>query len=216
MKILLLYALFLKKEKISKVEWRFKDEEKTIEIGSNFIIAPPWLKTDKIKISLVKGESFGTGVHETTVSCMEILESLPLSGKRVLDIGVGSGILSIASIKLGAKKAFGFDIERYAIEECIKNCKLNNIQNVTCFVSDTPATITGQFDVILANIFADIIINMSKDIDRLLKVEGYALFSGVAIEDNFTIQMVFNKLGFKLIKNEFLNDYTTLLFKKVK
>ncbi len=113
--------LFAKKVKLSKMPksiegvamgWRWKDENKVFEIGKNFVIAPPWLETKKKKITFVEGESFGTGVHETTVSCIEIMENLPIKDKTILDIGSGSGILSIAALKLGAKKAVGFDIEK--------------------------------------------------------------------------------------------------------
>lgn len=196
------------------MEWRFKNEDKIIEIGKNFCVAPPWHNTDKIKITLASGKSFGTGVHETTVSCIEIMETLDLKGKSVLDIGIGSGILSIVASKLGANRIVGFDIEKFAIEECIKNASLNNTENIECFVSNTPNSIKGQFDVVLANIFDDIIISMKDDIARLTKTGGYALFSGVIIEENFTVQRVFERLGFKLLKNVFLNDYTTLLFQK--
>ncbi len=196
------------------MEWRFKNEDKIIEIGKNFCVAPPWHNTDKIKITLASGKSFGTGVHETTVSCIEIMETLDLKGKSVLDIGIGSGILSIVASKLGANRIVGFDIEKFAIEECIKNASLSNTKNIECFVSNTPKSIKGQFDVVLANIFEDIIISMKDDIARLTKTGGYALFSGVIIEENFMVQRVFERLGFKLLKNVFLNDYTTLLFQK--
>lgn len=203
-----------RRKPIVQLQWRFKDEEKIIKIGKKFVIAPPWLDTDKIKISLVAGQSFGTGVHETTVSCMEVMESLNLQGKEVLDIGIGSGILSIAAAKLGAKFAVGFDIEKYSIKECIENKKLNETESIECYVSNTTKSINKQFDIVLANIFADIIINMKNDIAQFTKNGGFALFSGVIIEENFTVQRAFQDLGFKLEKNIFLEDYTTLLFKK--
>ncbi len=196
------------------MEWRFKNNHKVINIGKNFCVAPPWHETDKIKIALTSGKSFGTGVHETTVSCMEIMENLHLTNRSVLDIGSGSGILSIVASKLGARRIVGFDIEKFAVEECIKNACLNNVENIECFVSSTPKSVKGQFDIVIANIFEDVIISMREDITRLTKKGGYALFSGVIIEENFTIQNIFEKLGFKLLKNLFLNDYTTLLFQK--
>jgi len=196
------------------MEWRFKNENKVIEIGKNFCVAPPWYKTDKIKITLTSGKSFGTGIHETTASCIEIMETLDLRGKSVLDIGIGSGILSIVASKLDANRIIGFDIEKFAIEECIKNATLNNAENIECFVSNTPKSVKGQFDIVIANIFEDIIISMKDDITRLTKKGGYALFSGVIIEENFTVQRVFGNMGFRLLKNVFLDDYTTLLFQK--
>jgi len=196
------------------MEWRFKREERVIPIGDKFVVAPPWLETERIKISLVKGQSFGTGVHETTVSCIELMEKIDLNGKSVLDIGAGSGILSIAASKLGADFVVGFDIEKQAVKECRKNAELNGVKSVECFVSDTPRSLRKQFDIIIANIFADIILGMRDEIARITKGGGFALFSGISIEDNFTVQMAFGKMGFNLLKNIFLEDYTTLLFKK--
>lgn len=196
------------------MEWRFKREEKVIPIGEKFVVAPPWLETERTKITLVKGQSFGTGVHETTVSCIEVMEKLDLCGKSVLDIGAGSGILSIVASKLGADFVVGFDIEKQAVKECKRNVELNGAQSVECFVSDTPRSLRKQFDIVIANIFADIILNMKDEIARITKRGGFALFSGVSIEDNFTVQLAFDRLGFSLVKNIFLEDYTTLLFKK--
>ncbi len=196
------------------MNWRWKNEDKLIEIGEKFVIAPPWIKTEKLKITFVEGKSFGTGVHETTVSCMELMEGFDLEDKTVLDIGIGSGILSVAALKLGAKEAVGFDIEAGAIEECRKNIELNSVENLECFVADSAKSINRKFDFIFANIFSDIIISMKYDMDRLLKNSGYMIFSGIIWEENYTVKSVFGNMGFRLIKNVFLRDYTTMVFKK--
>ncbi|AEA33786.1 50S ribosomal protein L11 methyltransferase [Hippea maritima] len=197
------------------MRWRWKDENKVIEIGKGFCIAPPWFETDKIKISLVEGSSFGTGIHETTVSCMEIAEKIDFKGKRILDVGIGSGILSIAALKLGAKEAVGFDIEESAIRECIENGKLNGVSDgLVCFVADSPSSISGSFDVVFANIFDDIILAMCDEINRLTKDGGFVVLSGVLPEENFTVKKRFTQMGYQLLENRFLEEYTTLLFKK--
>jgi len=196
------------------VSWRLKDEKKIIEIGRNFCVAPPDYDTDRIKITLTDGYSFGTGVHETTKSCMAIMEDIDLKGKSFLDVGIGSGILSIAALKLGALEAVGFDIHRFAVEECIGNGRLNNVNNLHCFVSDRLSSIKGSFDIIAANIFGDIILSMGQDIVRLSKPSGYLLLSGVIVEDNFAVKKFFTEHGFEVIKNLFLEEYTTLLLKR--
>jgi ribosomal protein L11 methyltransferase len=195
--------------------WRWKDENKVFEIGKNFVIAPPWLETKKKKITFVEGESFGTGVHETTVSCIEIMENFPIKDKTVLDIGSGSGILSIAALKLGAKKAVGFDIKKKAVAECIENAKLNNVKNMDCFEASCPKNIDGKFDIVFANIFFDIILSMKNDIDRLTKKGSYALLSGIVWEESYTVKSAFGNMNFEHIKTEYLKDYTTMLFKKI-
>ncbi len=194
--------------------WRWKDEDKIFEIGKKFVIAPPWIETKKEKITFVEGESFGTGVHETTVSCIEFLESINLKDKRVLDIGIGSGVLSIAALKLGAKKAIGFDIAEHAVNECKENAKLNNVDNLECFIADSPKDIEGRFDIVLANIFFDIILSMKKDIDRLTDKGSYLLLSGIVWEENYTVKSTFENMGFSVAKNAFLGDYSTIMLKK--
>ncbi len=203
-----------KKLRGMQMSWRWKDENKSFEIGKNFIIAPPWVKTEKEKITFVEGESFGTGVHETTISCIEILEGMDLKGKSILDIGAGSGILSIAALKLGAKKAVGFDIDKKAVLECKENAKLNSVKGLDCFRADSAKNINGKFDLVFANIFFDIILSMKDDIDRLTDKGSYILLSGIVWEENFTVKSAFERLGFGVVKNLFLNDYTTILLKK--
>ncbi|WP_022670196.1 50S ribosomal protein L11 methyltransferase [Hippea alviniae] len=193
--------------------WRLKDKAKVIEIGEKFIIAPEDVKTDRIKITLAEGKSFGTGVHETTVSCIEVMETLDLKDKSVLDVGIGSGILSIAAMKLKAKRAVGFDIEKFAIDECKKNAKLNNV-DIDCFVADSPAAVDEKFDLVIANIFDDIILSMKDEILRVLKKDGHLLLSGVLIEENFKVKRAFEESGLRVLKNIFLEEYTTILLKR--
>jgi len=195
------------------MNWRLKDKNRVIEIGEKFIIAPEDIKTNRIKITLAEGKSFGTGVHETTVSCMEVMETLNLEGKTVLDVGTGSGILSIAAMKLKAKKAVGFDIEKFAIDECKKNARLNGV-DVDCFVADSPATIVDEFDLVVANIFDDIILSMRDELIKKVKDGGLLLLSGVLVEENFKVKKAFMDNGFEVVKNIFLEEYTTILLKK--
>ncbi len=197
------------------MKWRWKDEDKIFEIGNKFIIAPPWTDTKKLKITFTEGESFGTGVHETTISCIEIMETLNLNQKTVLDIGIGSGVLSIAALKLNAKRAVGFDIAENAIDECRENARLNNVKNLDCFTADSPKDIQGTFDIIFANIFFDIILSMKNDINRLIKDSGYLLLSGVVWEEAYTTKHAFELLGFKHIKSLYLEEYTTILLQKL-
>ena len=197
------------------MEWRWKNENKIFEIGKSFVIAPPWVETEKEKITFVAGDSFGTGVHETTVSCIELMENLQLKNKEVLDIGAGSGILSIAALKLGAKKAVGFDIEETAVKECIDNGRLNNVNNLECFKADSLKNVSGMFDLVFANIFFDIILSMSEDINSHTKANGYAILSGIVWEESYTVKSAFVKMGFKYIKTLYLKDYVTIILQKI-
>jgi len=210
-----LCLLFLLKEKWGdKMKWRWREEEKFIEIGKNFVVAPPWAKTEKTKITLTEGMAFGTGVHETTISCMEFLEELNIKDKSVLDVGGGTGILSVCASKLGAKKAIVFDIDKKAAFECRENMRLNNVENVSCFCGEN-LCVKEKYDVIMANIFAEIIISLSSEIDEHIKENGFLILSGIVYEKNYDVKSTFMKKGYIVYKNTFLEDYTSFLLKKV-
>ncbi len=196
------------------MRWRWREEEKFIEIGKNFVVAAPWSKTKKTKITLTEGMAFGTGVHETTISCIELLEGLGLSNKTVLDVGGGTGILSVCASKLGAKKVVAFDIDKKAAFECRENMKLNNVENVSCFCSGN-LCVKEKYDVITANIFAEIIISLSSEIDEHIKENGFLVLSGIVYEKNYDVKSTFMKKGYIVCKNTFLEDYTSFLLKKV-
>lgn len=196
------------------MRWRWREEEKFIEIGKNFVVAAPWAKTKKTKITLTEGMAFGTGVHETTISCIELLEGLGLSNKTVLDVGGGTGILSVCASKLGAKKVVAFDIDKKAAFECRENMKLNNVENVSCFCSGN-LCVKKKYDVITANIFAEIIISLSSEIDEHIKENGFLILSGIVYEKNYDVKATFMKKGYIVCKNTFLEDYTSFLLKKV-
>jgi ribosomal protein L11 methyltransferase len=195
------------------MRWRWKKEEKFIEIGKNFVVAPPWTKTEKTKITLTEGMSFGTGVHETTKSCIEILEELNIKDKSVLDIGGGSGILSICAAKLGAGKAITFDIDKNSAFECKKNAELNNVNNIYCFCGEN-LCVREKYDIIMANIFAEIIISLSSEIDEHIERDGFLILSGIVYEKNYDVKSTFMEKGYVVCKNTFLEDYTSFLLKK--
>ncbi len=197
------------------MKWRWREEEKFIEIGKNFVVAPPWAKTEKTKITLTEGMAFGTGVHETTVSCIEILEELNVKGKSVLDIGGGSGILSVCASKLGAKKVVVFDIDKNAAFECKKNAELNNANNIYCFCGKN-LCVGEKYDIVMANIFAEIIISLSSEIDEHIERGGFLILSGIVYEKNYDVKSTFMKKGYVVCKNTFLEDYTSFLLKKEK
>ncbi len=195
------------------MRWRWGEEEKFIEVGKSFVVAPPWAETKKIKITLTEGMAFGTGVHETTVSCIEILEGLDVKDKSVLDVGGGSGILSICASKLGARKVVVFDIDKKAALECRKNMKLNNVENVFCFCGGN-LCVKEEYDIIMANIFAEVIISLSSEVDEHLRENGFLILSGIVYEKNYDVKSTFMKKGYIVCKNIFLEDYTSFLLKK--
>ncbi|OSS42719.1 Ribosomal protein L11 methyltransferase [Desulfurella amilsii] len=159
--------------------------------------------------------AFGSGEHETTRSCLEIISKLDFSNKTILDIGAGTGILSFASLKKGAKQAICFDISFEACKNLKENAHYNCLNNIYSVCSTIDA-INSQYDVIFANIYSSIILSNVNNIDKLLKEEGLLIASGINYEYNFETRHEFEKLGYETQEVKFLEDYVTMVLKKCK
>ncbi|SHH31116.1 50S ribosomal protein L11 methyltransferase [Thermosipho atlanticus] len=130
-------------------------------------------------IRIVPGLAFGTGLHVTTKLAGEMLRKYLKPGMEVLDLGCGSGILSILAKKLGASKVLGVDNDKIAVEVARENVKLNNVENVEIRESNLLRNVTGKFDLIVSNILAEILIEALKDIKNYLKEDGIVILSGI-------------------------------------
>ena len=131
-------------------------------------------------LDLDPGLAFGTGTHETTRLCMELIEQFVKPGETVLDVGCGSGILSVAALLLGAGSAVGVDIDELAVKTARENAALNHVEDrFTALCGDLTDKVSGQFDVVAANIVADVIIRLTQDIERFMKPGALYLMSGI-------------------------------------
>lgn len=161
----------------------WKKHYKPFKIGKRVVIKPSWedytpLGND-IVVELDPGMAFGTGSHETTKMCIEFLEDNVKPNDVVFDVGCGTGILSIVSSKLGAKKVYAVDLDDVAIKVASLNVKLNNLNNVEVLKSDLLHELTEKADLIVANIIADIIIKATYDIHEKLNENGIFISSGI-------------------------------------
>ena len=154
--------------------------------------------------------SFGTGHHETTFLMINHLYSINLIDKNVLDMGSGTGVLSIASSKLGAKNVTGIDIDKWAYENSIENTRLNNIDNINFILGDVDSLDDLIFDIILANINRNIILRDLPVYHQSLSIDGELLISGFLHEDINMILSKAKKLGFKLINKKNKNQWYML------
>ncbi len=188
------------------------------DVGSFTIIPEGMLLPDKCGIPLVMGRkgAFGSGEHETTVACLEQLEKLEsLKGARVLDLGSGTGILAIAALLLGGESAVAIDIEWPAALSCSSNIRLNG-------VADKAVTICGElecladsrFDLVMANIYADILILLADRLVELTRHGGNILLSGIPMQDKFDIWQRYSKLGCTLSDSLIGEDFVTYLLQK--
>jgi ribosomal protein L11 methyltransferase len=187
-------------------------------IGQRFRLVAPESEaapTDRIDIIMARG-AFGSGEHETTASCIEILEDLPdLTGRTILDLGSGTAILAITAQKLGAGKTVCVDIDQAAVASAQHNCQLNGIGNEIEHRCGTLAAVTEvQFDMILANIYGDILLDICTELIAKVHPGGLLLLSGMLWEYNFDVRKKFEKGGCKVLKNRLLEEFSTVLLCK--
>ena len=176
-------------------------------IGKKLLIRPPWEKeydTDgRIVLNIEPGLAFGTGSHPTTKLCLETLEKYIDENSTVLDIGCGSGILSIAALLLGAKSAFGVDIDKLAVKTAIENAKENGFGSpvfdaVNGNLSDK---VSGKYNVIVANIVADIIMQFNEEVSEFLEDGGIYITGGIIDIRKDEVVRSFEQNGFEIIAN---------------
>jgi ribosomal protein L11 methyltransferase len=154
---------------------------RAMAFGKRLWVCPSGFEVDAVDavvVHLDPGLAFGTGTHPTTALCLEWLDSTALQGCRVLDYGCGSGILAIAALLLGAEAAVGFDIDPQAITASKQNAARNRVAEKLTTTTQS-ANLTGQFDVLLANILATPLIENARGISALLKPGGLLALSGI-------------------------------------
>lgn len=180
----------------------WKQYFKPIPVGQKLLIRPTWEEVQdsggRTVLDLDPGLAFGTGTHETTRLCMELLEQYVQPGMNVLDVGCGSGILSVAALLLGADKAVGVDIDELAVKTAVENAEINHVEErFTGICGNLTDQVTGTYNIVVANIVADVIIMLTKDVEQFMKPDTVYLMSGIidtreqdvlaAVEQHFTI-----------------------------
>ncbi len=160
-----------------ETEW--KKYYKPIDFGK-IVVVPKWLdgNFDKPKILIDPGMAFGTGKHETTGMCIELLATLDLSDKRVLDVGCGSGILGIAAMKLGARDCSLIDIDPQAVVAAKRNLELNGL-NAEVYEGDLAEEYDGKADMVLANLTADILLRLRSSLPGVMRAGSRIIMSGI-------------------------------------
>ena len=196
-----------------------------VEVGRRFLLVPgeapicgnPAQTGSRMPIRLSRGKAFGSGLHETTVSCIEALERLDsLENMSVLDMGTGTGILSIAAIFLGARNAVAFDIDGDAVRTCHRNASLNQVhERLTIFRGNLDALSTAaRFDVILANIHGDIIINWAHRMASAVREGGNLILSGLDYTDSRPVKVAMNEHRLEEISVSFLEEFVTQVWRR--
>ena len=184
-------AYTVETEGVEQEDWQngWRKYYHPMDIGKRLAIVPSWQEydTDRVKLILDPGLAFGTGGHETTSLCLEALDERVTGGERVLDLGCGSGILSIAALRLGAESAFACDIDEKCVDVAYENAALNGIGKDRYTVRWgnvlTDAALRQEmgagYDIVVANIVADVIMGLSPHVRPFLKPGGLFLCSGI-------------------------------------
>lgn len=203
---------------VDEEDWadNWKQYYKPVKIGRNLVIVPEWEnytpQEGEITVVMDPGMAFGTGTHESTQLCAELLERYLPAGARTLDIGTGSGILAIIASKLGASEVNAYDIDPMAVRVAGENIIKNGCKNVTCGVSDLLSAVSGVYDFAVANITAEIIMRMADSVGSYIKRGGMLAVSGVIDEQCEAVKKSLVSAGFSVTDALHANGWSGLLF----
>ncbi len=186
-------------------ENNWKEYFKPMPVGQKLLIRPVWDNDydpqGRTVLDIEPGLAFGSGGHDTTRLCLETLENHITPNTELLDIGCGSGILGIAGLLLGAKSATGVDIDELAVKTARENGEMNGFTEpkYTVFQGNLTDKVSGKYDVVVANIVADIIVMFTKDVGRFLKDDGIYITSGIIDTREQDVLDAFEKYGFEVV-----------------
>lgn len=213
-------TLEISKKIIYQKNWEneWKKYFKTQKISKNIVIKPSWenyeKQADEKIIEIDPGMAFGTGTHETTKMCINAIEKYIKQEDTLIDIGCGSGILSIAGAILGAKKVIAVDLDKLAVKISKENVELNNYQDIIeVRHGNLTDVITEKADIIVANIIADAIVMLSENIKDFMKEEAYFISSGIINEKADYVKENLIKNGFEIIEHNNDKEWNCIVAK---
>jgi ribosomal protein L11 methyltransferase len=188
-----------------------------LDVGEHFTILPPWEGKRSARINLIidPGMAFGTGHHETTRSCLVLMEKY--DGKtekgRFLDLGTGTGLLAIAASKLGYEQVMAVDTDPLSIEAARKNLELNHVINVTLREGSAIGA-PGMFDCIAANIISGVLVSLAHEIFSLLNPSGIVILSGILADQADEVIRAFEQTNLKFIESLPDDKWVSLVLRK--
>ncbi|MBE6776669.1 MAG: 50S ribosomal protein L11 methyltransferase [Ruminococcaceae bacterium] len=192
----------------------------TSEIGEKLVIVPSWEtydnKNGRTVLNIDPGAAFGTGTHATTSLCLALLENYIKEDTKMLDIGTGSGILSIASVLLGAKSAIGVDIDAQSVKTAKENAEINKMADKCEFiVGDLADKISGKYNIICANIVADVIIKLFQNVEQFLEENGVFIISGIIDIRKDDVLAAAKEKNFMILEEKYKDNWCAFVLKKI-
>ncbi|SEO32189.1 [LSU ribosomal protein L11P]-lysine N-methyltransferase [Amphibacillus marinus] len=213
---------FITVSEVNEEEWAtaWKKYYKPVKVSGKITITPTWedyqpVSTDEIIIELDPGMAFGTGTHPTTVLSMQALERYVKNKQTVIDVGTGSGVLSIAAAKLGATDIYAYDLDDVAVKAARINVKLNKAGDiVTVKQNNLLDHVQVNPDIIVANILAEIILRFEQEAFQLLKPGGIFISSGIIQAKKVEVRQALIAAGFDIIEVNQMEDWISIVAQK--
>lgn len=207
---------------VHEEEWAtaWKQYYHPVKISKRFTIVPTWeeyerVSSDELIIELDPGMAFGTGTHPTTVLCIQALERTIQKGDLVVDVGTGSGVLSIAAALLEAKHIQALDLDEVAVRSAKENVTLNNVQNrIDVSQGNLLDGVDEQADVVVANILAEIIMSFTDDVAKVVKPGGYFIASGIIQPKKEDVKEAMIASGFTIEETMVMEDWVAFIAKR--
>lgn len=206
-------------EETSQKEWEgWKNFFKATAVSDRVIIKPSWedylKKEGEVVVDIDPGMAFGTGTHETTRLCIMLLDRIIKGGEALLDLGTGSGILAITAAKLGALKVMAIDNDESVIRIAHDNCVNNGVEHLIDVSAASIDSVTAEFDIIVANILAETLINLKKDVIRRIKKGGMIILSGILAQQVNQVVDAYVKGGAHLADVLEEGEWRALMFRR--
>ncbi|NLC44598.1 MAG: 50S ribosomal protein L11 methyltransferase [Clostridiales bacterium] len=206
---------------LNEEDWsnNWKQYYKPIKVSERLVIKPSWeplpaLEADELVLEMDPGMAFGTGTHETTTLCIEAIDRYIQKGAEVADIGCGTGVLGISAILLGAEKATAVDVDSNAVRITAENARRNHVEDsLEVIHGNLLDPIQGQYDMVIANIIADVIIQLTDTISDYLKPNGLFITSGI-IQDRLTdVVGAMKTAGLEIIETKTKGEWAMVVCK---
>src|SRR5229473_770983 len=201
----------------------WKDYYHVTHIGRRLVIRPSWREytpeDNEVVLELDPGMAFGTGLHPTTRLCLEQVEQRTKAGMRVLDVGTGSGILALASAKLGAASVYCIDNSSVAVESATANAAMNDLSDKITVILGTldeveAARMADQYDMVLVNILARVIGSIAPYLAQVLAPGGLLIAGGIIEERRHEAEQPLLEAGLRLVDQVMIDDWVTLMMRK--
>jgi ribosomal protein L11 methyltransferase len=216
---------------INNEDWanNWKKHFKPVRIGKNLVIKPTWEEYqndgDDLVLEIDPGMAFGTGAHPTTSMCLEVLERIfclmppfnntsAVKPATVLDVGTGSGVLSIGAAKLGAKTIVAIDIDPEAVKVTVENLELNHVEERVAASTTPLAKISGTFDIVVANILAEELVRLAAELFHRVNPGGWLILSGILNEKETLVNNGFSSFNLTLLDTRQEAEWSCLTYRR--